>query len=469
MNLVSKAGTALVVVAAVVGCSGPVDKAGGSQPPGPITLTMATPVLEEIQPFIDEVGRVSDNSIHLDLDHRPSTGTTEAELIRSVESGEVDLAVVPARAWHARGIKDFDALSAPMALDSLTLEQQVVASDVATDMLTSVSAFGLVGLGILPGPMRKPVGITRKLLGPADFRGARIGLSASEVGARALQALGATPVTSAIGGASLEGMDGLEYQVTGIQGNQYDGVAKTITANVSLWARPLVVVANGKKLGELGAGQTDVLRSAARAAVQSSADLQRKGETESASVLCRRGKLQFITASGAQLQQFRDAFAPVYSWLRQDAKTRSHLERIQDLRAQLPAAPTSNVLSCAGSEPPAATAASKLDGVYQTSFTKAELAASPLLYDAGEINDENWGDLTLTIKEGRVVMSKRDGGSDTGTCIVRGDTVRLTFSSTGETFGFHWNLYRDTLTFRRDEALGVGPTPFLVKPWRRVG
>ena len=235
-------------------------------------------------------------------------------------------------------------------------------------------------------------------------------------------------------------------------------MARTITANVTLWARPLVVVANGKKLG---AGQADLLRNAARAAVQSSADLQRNAETESAAVLCRRGKLQFVTASAAQIQQLRDAFEPVYSWLRQDAKTRSNLERIQGLRAQLPAAPTANVLTCPGAEPPAATAASKLDGVYQTSFTKAELAASPLLYDEAEINDENWGDLTLTIKEGQVTLSKRGAGTDTGTCTVQGDTVLLTFTGTGETFGFHWNLYRDTLTFRRDEALGPGPTPFL--------
>ena len=466
MNKVCTSGVALMVIAAVVGCSGPVDKAGGSQTPAPITLTMATPVLEEGQPFVDEVGRVSGGSIRLDLVSRPTTETPEAELIRSVESGEVDLAVVPARAWHARGIKGFDALIAPMALDSLTLQQQVLASEVSAEMLTSVSAIGLVGIGILPGPMRKPVGITRKLLGPADFRGARIGFSPSGVGARALQALGATTVPSVFGGVSLEGMDGLEFQVTGIQGNQYDGVAATITANVSLWARPLVVVANGKKLA---AGQADVLRRAAQAAIQTTTDIQRKAETESAAVLCRRGKLQFITASGAQIQQLRAAFAPVYSWLGQDAKTRSNLERIQDLRAQLPAASTGDVLTCPGAEPPVGTAASKLDGVYQTSFTKAELAASPLLYDAGEINDENWGDLTLTIKEGQVAWSQRGGISDTGTCTVQGDTVLLTFAGTGETFGFHWNLYRDTLTFRRDQALGIGPTPYLVKPWRRVG
>jgi TRAP-type C4-dicarboxylate transport system substrate-binding protein len=428
---------------------------------------MATPILEESQPFVDEVGRVSKGSIHLELVHRPTAETTEAELIRSVEAGEVDLAVVPARAWHARGIKDFDALVAPMAVDSSALQQEVLASDLATGMLTSVDTIGLAGIGILPGTMRKPVGITRKLLGPADYRGARIGFSLSDVGARSLQALGATTVPSVFDGAPLTGMDGLEHQVTHIQAHDYDNVAQTITANVTLWARPLVVVANSKKLG---AGQADVLRKAAQAAVRGTADLQRNAETEAAAVLCRRGKLHFVTASAAQIQQLRAAFAPVYTWLREDAKTRSNLERIQELRAQLPAAATSSVLTCAGAEPSVGTAASKLDGVYQTSFTKAELAASPLLYDAGEINDENWGDLTLTIKEGQVTLSKRGvTGTATGTCTVQGDTVRLTFTDTGETFGFRWNLYRDTLTFRRDEALGVGPTPYLVKPWRRVG
>ncbi|GAA3563769.1 hypothetical protein [Kribbella ginsengisoli] len=466
MNRIRTTAAALVLVAAFVGCSGPVDKAGGSLPTGAVTLTMATPTLEEIQPLVDEVARASNGSIQLDLVSRPSVEATDADLIRSVESGEVDLAVVPARAWHARGVNDFDALSAPMAVDSLALEQQVAASDLATEMLTSVGAFGLVGLGILPGPIRRPVGITRNLLGPADFRGARIGYSASEVGVRAVRALGAKPVTTRFGGAPLEGMDGAEHQVSGIQGNHYDGVAKTITGNVSLWARPLVLVANSKKLDS---GQADVLRSAAQAAVKTSADLQRKVEAESAAVLCRRGKLQFVTASGAQIQQLRDAFVPVYSWLRQDPKTRANLDRIEDLRANLPPEPASKLLTCAGTKPPAAAAASKLDGVYRTSFSKAELAASPLLYDAGEINDDNWGDLTLTVKEGQVTLSKRGSGSATGTCTVQGDTVLLSFTGTGETFGFHWNLYRDTLTFRRDESLGPGPTPFLVKPWRRVG
>ncbi len=38
----------------------------------------------------------------------------------------------------------------------------------------------------------------------------------------------------------------------------------------------------------------------------------------------------------------------------------------------------------------------------------------------------------------------------------------------GETFGYRWSIFKNTLTFRRDDKLGVGPTPFLVKSWTKA-
>jgi hypothetical protein len=55
---------------------------------------------------------------------------------------------------------------------------------------------------------------------------------------------------------------------------------------------------------------------------------------------------------------------------------------------------------------------------------------------------------------------------------VNRDAIVLSFTSgenAGETFAFRWSLYRDVLTFKRDASLGVAPTPWLVKPWRRAG
>ncbi len=114
-----------------------------------------------------------------------------------------------------------------------------------------------------------------------------------------------------------------------------------------------------------------------------------------------------------------------------------------------------------------------IDGTWVTTFTKADLAASPLLVDKTEINDGNWGDWTLTFLNGRVSYVQSNSverSSSSGTFTSDGDAVVMVFdtgANVGETFGFRWSTSNDVLTFRRDETLGVGPTPFLVRSWSR--
>ena len=112
-----------------------------------------------------------------------------------------------------------------------------------------------------------------------------------------------------------------------------------------------------------------------------------------------------------------------------------------------------------------------LDGVYRTSFTREELANSPLLYDEGEVQAGNWGEFTLTFDHGRVTLDQRDdlaSYSTSGSYTVDGKAITLHFTegeNAGETFTAHWSLYRDVLTFKRRGEL---PTSYLVKPWRRI-
>ena len=75
---------------------------------------------------------------------------------------------------HHPAVKSFDALMDPMLIDSMEVQQQVLTDPVAADMLPGVSSAGLTGIGVLPGPIRLPDGITRRLLGPASYSGARI-------------------------------------------------------------------------------------------------------------------------------------------------------------------------------------------------------------------------------------------------------------------------------------------------------
>lgn len=114
-----------------------------------------------------------------------------------------------------------------------------------------------------------------------------------------------------------------------------------------------------------------------------------------------------------------------------------------------------------------------LDGKWSTSFTRDELAASPLLIDAEEVNDENWGEQTLTLQDGQVTFTQQNNiyrTSASGSFTVSGDEVVFSFTEgvvVGETFGFRWSLEGAALTFKREDSM-VGPTPYLVKPWTRA-
>jgi hypothetical protein len=117
---------------------------------------------------------------------------------------------------------------------------------------------------------------------------------------------------------------------------------------------------------------------------------------------------------------------------------------------------------------------SPIDGAYQTSFTKDELASSPLLADQSEVSDHNWGDWTLIFASGRVSYVQRNALVTTyssGVFAVDGETITMAFDTGdnhGETWAFRWTLSGSTLSFTRDETLGPGPTPFLVTAWRNV-
>ena len=118
-----------------------------------------------------------------------------------------------------------------------------------------------------------------------------------------------------------------------------------------------------------------------------------------------------------------------------------------------------------------ASVATALDGVWTTSVTEDELASSPLLYEPDEVNDQNWGDLTFTFDKGHFTYTQenaKESYESAGTFTVDGDIVELNLDNT-EHFVMRWSIDGDTLTFERDDALGIAPTPFVLDPWTRSG
>jgi hypothetical protein len=137
--------------------------------------------------------------------------------------------------------------------------------------------------------------------------------------------------------------------------------------------------------------------------------------------------------SGRDLAGLRRAVQPVYAQLERNPETRSFLRRIQAMKRAIAAPPDDPACAPSASATGAADQqATALDGVYRTSFTRKELANSSLLMDPAEINDQNWGEITLTLDRGRVTFELRNelaSAKSSGTFTVHGDAVVFTYTS----------------------------------------
>jgi len=484
-----------VVVGMVVvgGCGAPVDKAGGDLIPGPLVLKgIGVRLSDEAQPFVDQVAQQSGGSITLELEgnwHVASL-TGEAESIEAVRSGATDFAVVPVRAWHDAGVTSFDALIAPMMVDSYALQDAVLQDSIADDMLGGVAGLGLTGVGILPGPLRKLGGTTRQLLTPTDLQDALIAVSPGAVADRSIRALGATPVQTNFDTGTVQGLDGLEAQL-GVIGNSDNDTVRTVDTNVDLWPRAQVIVFNSAKFKALTDEQQRLLTKAAHDALPAASQFLLKVAADDLRDICHQGRLTMLVANPDQLLEFQQAFAPVIEWLSGDEHTNTFLQRIQALRtaskagpegtpdcASLPAAPQTN--------PTPEAPASPIDGRYEMTTTRQELL------DFGEpadnANGSNYGTWERVFSHGRFTETQTNGLTQTsadGTFTVVGNELEMRFEG-GEGTGpdghshrrafevdtWTWSIFHDQLTLQWiNPSLKPGqyPSPVNVKPWTRIG
>ena len=456
--------TAAVAALALAACGGSgSDKAGGERADKPTVLTFANANgdPQELQSFADAAEKHSGGTLRISFKNEWRRGHADAEanLIRDVKAGKADLGWAGTRAFDDVGVTAFDALHAPLLIDSLPLEGAVLQSSLARRMLAGLKPAGVEGLGILPGPLRRPLGVAR-LVNPRDYAGATIALQRSQVGARTLAALGAHGAPLPAQG-SIEGYDGVEQQLQSIAGNGYDATASHLAANVALWPRPLVLFANSQALDALTDRQRDALTGAAKAAFAPTLALQKQTDEEAAMILCRRG-VTFDTAGKADLAALRRAVQPVYARLGRRAETKAAIAEIEALRAD---AGTASAPTCTtkAQNDQAATRATPVDGVYRADVTMAQLTHAKG-FEAGEDNPGNVGHFKLELRGGRFRLSgATDGTEVNGTYALNGDDLAIEFNGEGP-FRYRWSLYRGALTLRKR---GPGPTGWAVHPWRR--
>jgi hypothetical protein len=327
--------------------------------------------------------------------------------------------------------------------------------DLTTPMLDEIGHLGVEGVGILPGPLVHPFGITHPLLAPADFDGARIAVGTGEVAAQTLTRLGATPVVSEFNGASLENTDGALLQLPSITGNSYHAPGRSVTADVTLWPRPLVVIANVKAVAALNDKQRGALHDAVASGIDGIVRTDEAMDVEAEGIGCGGG-LSLPSAGRADLNALREIVRPVVAAIGATEVGAAVFARVDQLQGSISSAKPLVCIAKPDSWP--TEASSRLDGTYTSDTTADDLRAQGI--PEQDLVPENWGHWTLVVKGGRFAVTQEDESACTwayGVWRMNDDLVRTTLeggggiapyaavSQPGEDFVYHWTDFGGTL------------------------
>jgi TRAP-type C4-dicarboxylate transport system substrate-binding protein len=420
-------------------------------------------VTPQLAAFAEELSRLSDGTLEIVFKEEWRLGEpgSEAGTIEDVRAGKVDMAWVGARAFDTVGVTSFQALVAPLLIDSYDLQARVFEQGIPERMLEGVGELDLVGIGVLPGPMRKVLGVSQSFTRPGDFAGQVVGIQDSAVAQRTLKTLGATP-RPVPAQARLDGLDAYEQQLDSIAGNQYDRGAKYVTANVNLWPRPLVIVMDKEAFASLTPEQQSAVREAGDAAIPEALAASRAEDEEAASVLCRRG-MTFAAASGSELAELRRALEPVYAELAADPEIKSDIDAITSLKTEIGA--SAEAVACTSTEPPT-TASAIPEGTYETTLTKGDWLKGGA---SEEEASQSAGVYRMIFAAGELTILSPNGepGFVASYTVFR-DQIEAQ-ANAEYTINARWSLQGETLTFTDIDCCGGDSVPETVTwashPW----
>jgi TRAP-type C4-dicarboxylate transport system substrate-binding protein len=440
---------ATVAVAGLVtaGCTSN-DRAGGNAGTTVTTLTLGdangSPP-KQLLSFADNVDKLSHGGLKIEFRddvHHPEP-EYETSIVQDVKEGTFDLAWVGPRVFDTLGATDFQPMLAPLLIDSQDLQGKVFDAGIPDEMLAGVDAIGVVGVGILPGPLRRPLSKAGTLTSPDAFRGKVVGTQTSALSEAAYRALGATTVHLGTG-APIDQVDAYDPQVGLVWLNHYEEQgAKDIVGNVNLWPRPLAIIAGPEAWERLTDEQRKILQDAAKVAQSAALDASRSEDTDALSDLCGAG-IAVSSATPEQLAAFETAFEPVYEQIESaGAASKAWLEKIRALKADSATPPDS--ATCEGADAKPRSEGVLPDGTY--GYT-ADLTADIQKYC--EPGDPFYEAAALGLAPFKVEME------------VKGDRIREYDYATG-TRQLGWTgsykTYRDNFELAEDDP-GVEPVVF---------
>jgi TRAP-type transport system periplasmic protein len=474
----------VILASACSNGAGPGNKAGGVDQP--VVLRMAdlnagsdlrgTP---EIQYFVQRVSDLSGGKMSVKVDY--SVGglavNAEQEVVKDVAAGSFDLGFAGTSVFDTLGVPSFEALSAPMLIDSYPLENAVIRSSLPATMMAGLAKLDVTGLAVLGDEMRRPVGVRQPILSLADWGGITFGTYQSKTEEAAVRALGAQPgpgfATARDRALASGALQGFDLNLVYYHQLSQEHAAPYITANVDLWPRTVALFANPGRLDRLSASQRRLLtQAAADAAVHSTGLFQ--DEAPVAREICQSGG-RFADASAADLQALQQRFAPVYASLEADPQTKAMIGQITAMKRSTPAGPALTIpAGCTGRAPGqqalGSTTTAKLNGTYRWTMTAHDGTTT-----TPDVNSEMKypSTFTVTMQDGQ--WSMHHTGAE-----VQTDNPGDTYSVQGDRIRFHWGDGFLTFTYSVDgqgnlHLTAVPPMPpddtfvWTTHPWMKIG
>jgi TRAP-type C4-dicarboxylate transport system substrate-binding protein len=357
----------------------------------------------QVQAYAAEVQKQSHGSLHLHFNDYWRKGEVDFEkhTLEDVTSGRLQGAWVGVRSLDLIGVTSFQPLVAPLLVDSQAVQARIFSEGIPLEMARGLEGHGLVAVAVLPGPMRKVLGVRKPFRERPDFLNIDLGIQGGEIPEATAIALGAT-FTRMSSGGNLAGVDAYEQQLENIVGNFYGLEAKYITANVNLWPQAMAVVLNEASYRALSDAQREVLRSAATNAIPAALDVTRSEEGSAVAKLCGQGGVAFLPSSDLQLAALRRLVQTVYDEIADDPGNARMLDRLTDLRASVAAPPDVSVCPSPG---PVAGGGSFPEGTYDMVLENDLRLQCTDGSAQGTPGRQSW--FSLEVRGDRVTMSQR--------------------------------------------------------------
>jgi TRAP-type C4-dicarboxylate transport system substrate-binding protein len=330
-----------ISLAAAACTSGPATDAAG-EAAAPTNLRLATeddpgrPAAHHIFEFAEQVQALSGGELIIEPvwdANGDEADDWDQVVARKVVRAEMEMGMVPARAWDTEGVASLRALHAPFLVTSEQAMADIATGELAGEMLAGLDTVGVTGLALVPEALRHLVLFQDATLSAATLAGKAVRAPRSETTYALFEALGAKPDDFTQHEQALD--EGIQSG-TVVAAESSFALALTlpspaaVVGNVPLFPKMNSLVINSEVFESLSDQQQDVLRTAARRTVDWAVD-NNPSDAMAVGELCHHA-VPIVSAGRDVVDQLERSAQAVYRELEQDQTTKEMIARLRSLR-----------------------------------------------------------------------------------------------------------------------------------------